>query len=212
MKQKIFPSVMAKNEAELKSMLQKMKRVAKTLHLDVADGKFVPSHSLDFYLDLPSNFNYIAHLMLEQPQPWIEKYGKLMKLCIPHFSAIRNFPAHLSWMKRMDQHIAIALNPELSLDKLKETLKPYLPEIEYVLILTVHPGFYGSQYLKSELEKIKEIKKMNPKVKVIVDGGMNPQTITDAQKAGADYFVSGSYVTLSNDPKKAMEKLQKALK
>lgn len=207
MKQKIFPSVMAKNEAELKALLQTMKGVSKTLHLDVADGKFVPSHSLDFYLELPSHFEYTAHLMLEKPQPWIEKYGKLMKLCIPHFSAIRNFPAHLSWMKRMNQQIAIALNPENSID----TVKPYLPEIEYVLILTVHPGFYGSQYLKSELDKIKEIKTINPKVKVIVDGGMNPQTIKEAQKAGADYFVSGSYVTLSEDPKNAMKKLQKAL-
>ncbi len=208
MKQHIFPSVMAKNELEFEALLKKLKGVAKTIHLDVADGKFVPSNSLDFYLTLPKTFEYAAHLMMEHPQRWIEKYGKEVKLCIPHFSAILNFPSHISWMKRMNQTLALAINPEVSVDK----IKPYLHEIEYILILTVHPGFYGSPYLKSELQKIRLIKKINPKIKVIVDGGMNPKTIKEAKKAGADYFVSGSYITLSKDPKKAMQILRKAIK
>ena len=207
MKQQIFPSVMAKNEQELALLLKKLNGVAKTLHLDVADGKFVPSNSLDFYLTLPKNFTYMAHLMMEQPQPWIEKYGKQMKLCIPHFSAIRNVSGHIAWMKRMNFKIAMALTPDVTIEK----ITPYLQEIEYILILTVHPGFYGSPYVKSELQKIPALKALNPKLKIIVDGGMNPKTIKEAQKAGADYFVSGSYITLSNDPKKAMQMLKKAI-
>lgn len=207
MKQTIFPSVMAKNEEELMVLLKKLKGVAKTLHLDVADGKFVHSNSLDFYLNLPKTFTYIAHLMMEQPQPWIEKYGKQMKLCIPHLSAIRNLSSHIAWMKRMNLPMALALTPDETIDK----ITPYLQEMEYILILTVHPGFYGSPYVKSELQKIPALKAINPKLKVIVDGGMNPQTIKGAKKAGADYFVSGSYVTLSNEPKKAMQRLKKAI-
>ena len=207
MKQTIFPSVMAKNEEELMVLLKKLKGVAKTLHLDVADGKFVHSNSLDFYLTLPKTFTYTAHLMMEQPQPWIEKYGKQMKLCIPHLSAIRNLSGHIAWMKRMNLPMALALTPDETIDK----ITPYLQEMEYILILTVHPGFYGSPYVKSELQKIPALKAINPKLKVIVDGGMNPQTIKGAKKAGADYFVSGSYVTLSNEPKKAMQMLKKVI-
>jgi len=88
-------------------------------------------------------------------------------------------------------------------------LRPFLQDVDYILILTVHPGFYGGKYLKSELKKILPIKRINPQVKVIVDGGMNPQTLPEAIKAGADYFVSGSFVVGSDNPKKALQRLTK---
>jgi len=99
--------------------------------------------------------------------------------------------------------VAFALKPE---DKVSD-IKSYLKKIDYVLVLTVNPGFYGSKYLKKPLEKIEEIRIVNPKIKIIVDGGMNPKTVKSAVKAGADIVVVGSYLAKSEDVGKAMEEL-----
>ena len=111
----------------------------------------------------------------------------------------------LKEQRRKKKKVALALNPETKISK----IKPYLKDIGYVLILTVHPGFYGAKYLKYPLKKITEIKKINPKIKVIVDGGMNQKTAMDAAKAGADYIVSGSFITKAERPKERMKLLEK---
>ena len=95
---------------------------------------------------------------------------------------------------------------------LSKEIKDYLVDLDYVLVLTVHPGFYGSKFLSAPLKKIKQIKKINPKVKVIVDGGISPKTIKKAAKAGADYFVSGSYTTKSEFPRKSIRNLLATIK
>ncbi|PIN87428.1 hypothetical protein COV12_03970 [Candidatus Woesearchaeota archaeon CG10_big_fil_rev_8_21_14_0_10_32_24] len=91
-------------------------------------------------------------------------------------------------------------------------MKDDLTYVDHVLVLTVHPGFYGAKYMKTPLKKIAQIKRINPKIKVLVDGGMNPVTIKDAVKAGADAVVSGSFISKSESPKKAMRELRKSLK
>ena len=85
-----------------------------------------------------------------------------------------------------------------------------IKDIDYILILTVHPGFYGAKYLRGPLRKIKQIKKMNSKIKIIVDGGMKPSTIRDAR--GADFFVSGSFISKAENPKKAVRELEKRIR
>src|SRR3989338_10922498 len=82
MKQKVFPSVMAKSQKELDTMLKNLSDVAKYLHLDVADGKFVPNTSLWFPFKLSKKFKYIAHLMVKNPETWIKKHGKKVEFCI----------------------------------------------------------------------------------------------------------------------------------
>ena len=104
--------------------------------------------------------------------------------------------------------MSIALNPET---KIKE-LKDYLNDIDVILVMTVHPGFYGAKFLSSPLRKIKKIKKINPDIKVMVDGGMNPKTVRKAVRAGADSIISGSFISKSKNSKKAMKELKALVK
>ncbi len=208
MKSLIIPSIIAKNQKELSASLLKMKKITTTLHLDVVDGKFAPNHSLDFPFKLSQQFKYQAHLMIKKPQEWIKKNGKGIDVCIAHISEIENPQEYIMWMKKNKKKVAFALLPQTPVSSLKK----YLSDIDYILILTVHPGFYGSKYSPSNLDKISQIKKINTKVKVIVDGGINPQTIQDAVHAGANYFVSGSFVMNAKDPKKAIEDLDREVK
>ncbi len=203
--QKVFPSIMTKSQEELDAMLKNLNGAAKYLHLDVADGKFVPNTSLWFPFRLSSKFKYVAHLMVKEPEKWITKYGKRMEFCIVQAETV-DILNYITKTKQQKKKVAFALNPETKVSSLKK----YLKDIDYVLILTVHPGFYGGKYLKYPLKKIKEIKNINPKVKVIVDGGMNLKTVKDAARAGADYIVSGSFITKAEKPKERMKMMEQA--
>lgn len=205
--QKVFPSVMARSQPELNSILKNLAGAAKYLHLDVADGRFVPNTSLWFPFKLSKKFKYVAHLMVKNPETWIKKHGKKVEFCIVQAETI-DLADHIKKTKLQKRKVAFALNPETKIGK----IKPYLKDIGCVLILTVHPGFYGAKYLKYPLKKITEIKKINPKIKIIVDGGMNQATAKEVAKAGADYIVSGSFITKAEKPKERMKLMEKAFR
>lgn len=199
---------MAKNQIELNASFKKLDGIVKKLHLDVVDGKFAPNEAMNFNFRLSRKFSYNIHLMVKDPEIWIRKYLGRIDLFIPQIEEIKDVPNYISWMKNQGKKVGFALKPETKVG----VLKPYLLELDYVLILTVKPGFYGSKYLPQNLIKIKQIKEINPKIEIIVDGGMSPETIGQAAKVGADYFVSGSYTTKSKNPKKAIQNLMKAMK
>ena len=142
--------------------------------------------------------------MVKEPQKWIKKHGKKVEFCIVQAETV-DIAHYVKRTESQKKKVALALNPETKISK----IKPYLKDIGYVLILTVHPGFYGAKYLKYPLKKITEIKKINPKIKIIVDGGMNLLTAQGAAKAGADYIVSGSFITKAERPKERMKLLEK---
>ncbi|HLC71703.1 MAG TPA: hypothetical protein VJI32_06840 [Candidatus Nanoarchaeia archaeon] len=202
----IFPSIIAKNQQELDTSLKKLKGVSKIIHLDIVDGKFAPNQSLNFKFKLPKTFSYNVHLMIQEPEMWIKTHPGF-QLYFSQFETAKDKENYISWMKKSKKKVCFAINPETTVAQ----LKPFLSKIDYILVLTVHPGFYGSKYLPPELKKIKQIKNINPKIKIVVDGHMNPKTIKDAVKAGADYIISGSFISRSDDPKKAMRELRKVI-
>ncbi len=203
--QKVFPSVMAKSQSELDAILKNLHGVAKHLHLDIADGKFVPNTSLWFPFRLSKKYKYIAHLMVREPEQWIEKHGKKVEFCIVQAEMVK-IKDYINFAKKQKRKIAFALNPETKISKIKSHLK----DIDYILILTVHPGFYGAKYVQAPLKKIKEIKKINSRIKIIVDGGMNPSTAKEAAAAGADYIISGSFITKAENPRERMKMMEEA--
>ncbi len=206
MKQVILPSIMAKNQKELDSLLKKLVGVARIIHLDIVDGKFAPNHSLDFNFKLPPKFCYYAHLLVEDPLTYIKKHPKI-ELFLSPFESLKDPTKYAKMMKQQKKKIGFSMNPETSVHKVKK----FLPLADYVIVLTVHPGFYGGKFLSADLKKINKIKKINPSVRIIVDGGINSDNIKSAKKAGADYFVSGHFVTKAKDPKKALKELTLAV-
>ncbi len=197
---------MASKQEELTVMLSRLKGVAKTVHLDVADGHFVPTTVNWFELKLSRKFSYSAHLMVNKPLAWIEKHGSRMSTIIIEPEPLRDVIFVLGAIKALKKRVGIALKPETSV----ASVKRYLSLVDVVVVLTVHPGYYGAKFLSAPLKKINQIKKINPQIEVIVDGGMNPQTIKSAVKAGADAVVSGGFITKASDPKKAMRMLRDA--
>jgi len=204
---KIIPSLIAKNQEEFDKRYKKVSKLSKTFHLDVMDGKFVKGESLNFDLELPKN-NYEAHLMIKDPEDWIKDNYQFAKLIIFHFSSVKDPRKIIRLIKSKKRKVGISVNPNIPISK----IKPYLKDLDRVLVMTVHPGKYGARLLPKDLKKISEIKKINPKLKVEVDGGINSKTIKKASEAGANSFVVGSYLQKAKEPKKALKNLEKLIK
>lgn len=198
---------MAKSQKELNHDLKNLQGAAKTIHLDVVDGKFAHNKTFQFPFRLSKKFNYNAHLMVKNPEKWVDKYGSKVELIIfqPEVLTKKKVSLLIKKIKNKKKKVGLALSPQTKVKDVQDFLK----DINYILILTVHPGFYGSKFLPENLKKITQVKKINHKIKIIVDGGMNPKTIVKAAKAGADYFVSGSYTTKADDPQKSIKELKK---
>ena len=106
--------------------------------------------------------------------------------------------------KSKNKKIGIAICPETPV----ECIKNYLGSIDQLLIMAVKPGFYGSKFLPETTDKIKQAREINHNLDIEADGGIDLNTIRLAAKAGANMFVSGSYIIKSNDAKKAVEELK----
>ena len=208
MQVKIIPSIIAKSQNELEKRINKVKNHVQGLQLDVMDGKFMRNSSLNFEFKLPkTKCKYEAHLMIKKPKEWIETNSKKVNTIIFHIETckdnkeIRNL---IKLIKSKKRKVGIALNPRTKIER----IKPFLNNLDMVLIMTVNPGFYGSKFLPSTLNKVKQLRKLKSKLNIEVDGGITPKTISQASEAGANQFISGSYIQKSKNVKKAIENLK----
>jgi len=209
MKNKIIPAIIAESQEEVDQRINKVKDHLSILQLDVMDGKFVPTHSLDFDFKLPeTNCKYEAHLMIDNPEEWIEKNHKIADIILVHIESCAEPEKIIELVKSKERKIGFVLNPETPIEK----IKPYLDQIDQVLIMTVDPGFYGSKFLPGTLNKVKELRELKPNLEIEVDGGINADTIKQAYQAGANLFVSGSYLQKSEDVKAAIKNLMELLR
>ncbi len=210
MKKKIIiPAVIAKTQKELDDIFSKIKDSALLLQLDIMDGKFVPTNSLDFDFRLPEKkYLYEVHLMIDDPEKWVEENGERVDAVIAHFESVKNPERIIESVKAKGKKIAFALNPETD----TELILNYLDSIDQVLIMTVNPGFYGSKFLPEMSDKIRRLRKLRPDLDIEVDGGIKPDTIEEVCEAGANMFVSGSYLINSDDVKERIRILERKIK
>jgi ribulose-phosphate 3-epimerase len=201
----IIPAIIAKNQEELDNLVNKVKDIVDLMQLDVMDGVFVPNNSLDFDFKIPpTNCKYEAHLMVDNPEEWIEKYCEKVDTVLAHFESCKDPEKIIELVKERGKRVGFVLNPETPVQKLDQ----YLDKIDQVLIMTVNPGFYGSPFLPETLDKVKKLRELKPNLDIEVDGGIKAETIESASKAGANMFVSGSYIMKSEKPKEAIEILK----
>lgn len=205
MKVEIVPAVIAKSQKELEEKIDLVKDFASRIQLDIMDGIFVANESLNFDFKLPEiNCEFEAHLMLESPDNWVNKnWQKVDTILIPIESCAKP-KEFIKFFKGKEKKIGFALNPETPLDAIKD----YLDKVNQILIMTVNPGFYGIKFIPETLEKVRQLRKLKPELDIEVDGGINPQTIKMAFRAGANLLVSGSHIFNSKSPKEAINILK----
>jgi len=164
--------------------------------------------SLFFDFTLPkTTCRFEAHLMIQNPEQWIENHWKKVDMILVHSESCTNPQQIISAVKKRGKKIGFVLNPKTPIQKLSS----FLDEIDQVLIMTVNPGFYGSPFLPEMLEKVAELRDLKSDLDIEVDGGITDKTIGLVDKAGANMFVSGSYIVKSPNVQAAIDRLKKQL-
>jgi ribulose-phosphate 3-epimerase len=210
----IAPSLLS---ADFSKLAQEVKAVEKAgadlLHLDVMDGLFVPNLTFGplviSSIRPHSNLIFDVHLMIESPERYIKDFADSGADWISiHAEATKHLHRAIWKIKELDKKAGVALNPHTPL----EIIKYVLEDLDYVLIMTVNPGFGGQKFIKNCLSKIKELKELIEKrglnTLIEVDGGINAETAPEVIKAGAKILVAGSAIFGEKDYTKAIEALK----
>ena len=211
MKTQILPSLLAADFGRLADeILRAEASGAEALHLDVMDAHFVPN--LSFGPDVVAlaaktapGFYRNVHLMMTRPDLYLEAFAKTGAQTIQiHVEADCDIHTELKRIRAMGLKNAIVINPETPV----EHLFPYLDEIDEALVMTVHPGYGGQKFIEDCMPKVEVLRRMRPKLDIMVDGGINADTALVAAKAGANQFVAGSYLFKQADMKAAVDAMR----
>ncbi len=176
------------------------------IHIDVMDHHFVPNLSIGPMVAESLGKHHIpvpmdVHLMVTDPDAYIEPFAKAGASCVTfHPKTSANVQQTLEIIKRAGMQAGIALNPDDSL-----TLDPsWLPHLDMILMMSVHPGFCGQLFIPKTLDRLSAMKaELNARsashVCLAIDGGINVETLPKAYEAGARFFVVGSALFGADD-------------
>jgi len=197
---KISPSILSADFSRLCDELRRCEKGgADVIHLDVMDGHFVPNitfgpvviKSIRKCTKIP----FEAHLMIERPDKYAKNFVEAgSDIILVHREIGIPIKNLLRKIKNYGVEVGIVINPETPFENVKE----YLEDVEYLLIMGVHPGFAGQSFIESTLDKIREareyIEKEGLNVQIEVDGGVKHHNAKKIIEAGANILVAASAI------------------
>ena len=212
----IAPSILSADFARLAEDANAAVRGGATLlHVDVMDGHFVPNitigppvvASLRKAVDVPLD----CHLMIENPDEYIPAFVDAGANWISvHQEVCRHLNRTLELIRSHGALVGVVINPATTV----QTLGEVLDIVDYVLIMSVNPGFGGQKFIPGALEKVRKLATMRAAkgvdFRIEIDGGIDLETIGAAARAGVEIFVAGSHVFGHGDPGRNVAALLKA--
>jgi ribulose-phosphate 3-epimerase len=212
----LAPSILSADFARLGDQVRSAcEGGAAVIHVDIMDGHFVPNltvgppvvKSLRGVTKLPLD----CHLMIEHPDEFIPAFAEAgADWMSVHQEATRHLNRTLHLIKSHDCMAGVVINPATPVDTLTEVLDI----VDYVLVMSVNPGFGGQKFIPGALHKIRRLAEIRSQrrlnYRIEVDGGVALDTVADVVRAGAEILVAGNAVFGHGDPKKNAEALLKA--
>ncbi len=210
----IVPSLLSADFSILAEQVVLMEEAgAKRLHFDVMDGHFVKNLTfgapLIASLRNKSDLHFEAHLMVSNPEERIDEFLKVgTDTLIVHAEATNHLHGLIGEIKSAGVKAGVCINPATPLSALDEILD----DADFLLIMTVNPGFGGQKMIKSSLAKVKKVKEKysSEELLVEIDGGISLETVAEAASAGTDLLVSGSAIFKSENPLEMFKNLTEA--
>lgn len=213
---KIAPSILSANFAKLQEEVKEVEKAgADVIHIDVMDGHFVPNITMGPIvveaLRPATSLPLDVHLMIENPDLYIESFAKAGADWISvHVEACRHLHRTIQLIRSVGARPGVVLNPHTPIDSIQHILE----DVDFVLLMTVNPGFGGQKFISSVVPKIKAlsdlIKKRGLNVEIEIDGGINAETIVPCAKAGATIFVAGSAIYNKDNREQALKEIKNA--
>ncbi len=214
----IAPSILSADFTNLGNEISNVQAAgADWIHIDVMDGRFVPNLTYGPIIveaarritDLPLD----VHLMIESPDLLIPDFIRAgADLISVHAEACTHLHRTVQMIKEAGLKAGVALNPATP----AEAVQWMIQEIDFVLVMSVNPGFGGQKFISSGIEKISALselkRKNNPNLIIQVDGGINESTIKTTAAAGAESFVAGSGIFKASDYKSQITLLKESAK
>ncbi len=209
----LAPSLLSADFARLAEEIAAVEKGgARLLHLDVMDGHFVPNltigppvvEAVARVTDLPLD----VHLMIEAPDRYIDRFARAgADLISVHQEAVPHLNRTIQLIRECGAAPGVALNPATPLAVLEEIL----PDLDYVLLMSVNPGFGGQRFIPAVMEKISALRRMidetGARARIEVDGGVGPENALELLRRGAEILVAGSAVFGGGDPRRRARRL-----
>ena len=211
---KIAPSVLSADFARLGEEVAEVERAgADMIHFDVMDGHFVPNLSIGIpvleSLRKVTRLPLDAHLMIENPERYVEVFVKSGANSVSvHAEVCKDIPAMAKRLHDLGARASIGINPETDVER----VLPFAAHLDMILIMSVHPGFGGQEFIPEALEKLRavrrELDRRALKVDIEIDGGVKLDNIAEVKAAGANVFVSGSGIFGQGDYRKVVKEMR----
>lgn len=213
----IAPSVLSADFSRIGADIDMITRAgADILHLDVMDGHFVPN--ITFGPKMVADIRKLTklpldvHLMISEPEKYVDEFVKSGADWVSvHFEASKHLNRLVQQIRDAGAKAGVVINPATPVNVLEEIL----PYIDFVLLMSVNPGFGGQKFIKTSVEKAKKlsemIREMELDVMIEMDGGIGPANIKMLSDAGVNVFVAGNAVFGATDPAAVIAEMKKQI-
>ncbi|MBA2340360.1 MAG: ribulose-phosphate 3-epimerase [Pyrinomonadaceae bacterium] len=212
----IAPSVLSADWTRAGAQIEAAERGgARIIHVDVMDGFFVPNITVGLpivkSLRRATRLPLDAHLMIEKPERYAEQFVEAgANMVSVHVEADKHLHRTLTAIKARGAGAGVAINPATPLVALEEALA----YADYVVLMSVNPGFGGQTFINASLDKMRRLRGMirerGLKTRIEIDGGVDLRNIAEVVAAGADIVVAGTAVFGGDDPERAVRELREA--
>jgi ribulose-phosphate 3-epimerase len=215
---RIAPSILSADFGQLAQQISMVDEAgADMIHVDVMDGHFVPNITIGpvvvQWLRQHSRLPFDVHLMIEDADSYIEAFAKAgANMISVHFEACRHLNRTLHLIHSLNCKAGIVLNPASPVEWLEDSFA----DLDYVLLMSVNPGFGGQKFLSHVLRKVEKLRFMRAQLglsfAIEIDGGITLHNLRDAVVAGADWIVAGSSIFGDDHPPDAVRRMKEILK
>jgi ribulose-phosphate 3-epimerase len=212
----IVPSIFAADFMRLGEDIRRVEEAGiQMIHVDVMDGHFVPNFTMGTPITesirRSSRVKLDHHLMIEDPDTYAPIFIKAGADCVSvHYEVCRNLDRTIHMIQELGAKAGVVINPATPAGLLENVLD----FVDYILVMSVNPGYGGQKFIPYTLRKVRELARVRRErhlqFAIEIDGGVGPENIAEVARAGVDWVVAGSSVFGAPDPARAVREMQQS--